>query len=181
MGFCGIAWNARRHRLLPAADRVGADAAGRLLLRRLPGGKTWRALLRQVAASHRCGKAVISRAAERTSPASRSISARRNAFFRERLRFVRKQSAWGQTTTYGAVAKALGARARRPRAMSGRPWRKIHVPLIIPCHRVLAAGGRIGGFSAPGGSTAKARMLELEGVWLTAPAPAQQAFWLLGA
>ncbi|HUC08783.1 MAG TPA: MGMT family protein, partial [Stellaceae bacterium] len=38
------------------------------------------------------------------------------------------------------------------------------VPLIIPCHRVLAAGNRIGGFSAPGGSAAKRRMLELEGV-----------------
>jgi methylated-DNA-[protein]-cysteine S-methyltransferase len=38
------------------------------------------------------------------------------------------------------------------------------VPLIIPCHRVLAAGSRIGGFSAPGGSAAKRLMLELEGV-----------------
>jgi hypothetical protein len=40
------------------------------------------------------------------------------------------------------------------------------VPLIIPCHRVLAAGGRIGGFSAPGGAATKLRMLELEGVEL---------------
>jgi methylated-DNA-[protein]-cysteine S-methyltransferase len=37
------------------------------------------------------------------------------------------------------------------------------VPLIIPCHRVLAAGGKLGGFSAPGGTGAKIRMLELEG------------------
>jgi hypothetical protein len=37
------------------------------------------------------------------------------------------------------------------------------VALIIPCHRVLAAGGKIGGFSAPGGSAAKIRMLALEG------------------
>ena len=36
------------------------------------------------------------------------------------------------------------------------------VPLIVPCHRVLAAGGKLGGFSAPGGAVAKARMLELE-------------------
>jgi 6-O-methylguanine DNA methyltransferase, DNA binding domain len=34
--------------------------------------------------------------------------------------------------------------------------------LIIPCHRVLAAGGKVGGFSAPGGSAAKIRMLELK-------------------
>jgi methylated-DNA-[protein]-cysteine S-methyltransferase len=49
------------------------------------------------------------------------------------------------------------------------------VPLIVPCHRVLAAGGKIGGFSAPGGSTSKARMLELEGVPV-AVAPVQQGF-----
>jgi methylated-DNA-[protein]-cysteine S-methyltransferase len=50
------------------------------------------------------------------------------------------------------------------------------VPLIIPCHRVLAAGGKLGGFSAPGGLDAKLRMLELEGVRLGAADPAQQAF-----
>jgi methylated-DNA-[protein]-cysteine S-methyltransferase len=54
------------------------------------------------------------------------------------------------------------------------------VPLIVPCHRVLATGGRIGGFSAPGGSAAKARMLALEGVMPTAerptPASAQARF-----
>jgi len=49
------------------------------------------------------------------------------------------------------------------------------VPLIIPCHRVLAAGGKIGGFSAPGGSTSKLRMLELEGVQVGPPPPAQQS------
>jgi methylated-DNA-[protein]-cysteine S-methyltransferase len=53
-------------------------------------------------------------------------------------------------------------------AMANNP-----VPLIIPCHRVLAAGGKIGGFSAPGGSTAKHRMLHLEGVEVAPPKPAQ--------
>jgi hypothetical protein len=42
------------------------------------------------------------------------------------------------------------------------------VPLIVPCHRVLAAGGKIGGFSAPGGSDTKMKMLELEGAVPTA-------------
>ena len=50
------------------------------------------------------------------------------------------------------------------------------VALIIPCHRVLAAGGKIGGFSAPGGSTAKMRMLELEGVRLEPPPSPQSSF-----
>jgi methylated-DNA-[protein]-cysteine S-methyltransferase len=50
------------------------------------------------------------------------------------------------------------------------------VALFIPCHRVLAAGGKVGGFSAPGGSATKLRMLALEGVRLEPPPPAQRAF-----
>jgi methylated-DNA-[protein]-cysteine S-methyltransferase len=69
---------------------------------------------------------------------------------------------WGQTTTYGAIAKTLGEGPEVARdvgvAMARNP-----IPLIIPCHRVLAAGGKVGGFSAPGGAHAKARMLALEG------------------
>ena len=49
------------------------------------------------------------------------------------------------------------------------------VPLIIPCHRVLAAGVKVGGFSAPGGAESKKRMLELEGVHLGAKEPAQKS------
>jgi methylated-DNA-[protein]-cysteine S-methyltransferase len=77
----------------------------------------------------------------------------------------------GETTTYGAVAKALGAGPEAARdvgqAMANNP-----VPLIVPCHRVLKAGGGVGGFSAPGGSIAKARMLALEGVAVEEPAAA---------
>jgi methylated-DNA-[protein]-cysteine S-methyltransferase len=47
------------------------------------------------------------------------------------------------------------------------------VPLIIPCHRVLAAGGKLGGFSAPGGAQTKVQMLEMEGARRAPPAPAQ--------
>jgi methylated-DNA-[protein]-cysteine S-methyltransferase len=49
------------------------------------------------------------------------------------------------------------------------------IPLIIPCHRVLAAGGKVGGFSAPGGAASKVRMLELEGIVLAPEQPAQQS------
>lgn len=80
---------------------------------------------------------------------------------------------WGQTTTYGALARQLGevtlSRAVG-QAMGANP-----VPLIIPCHRVLASDGRPGGFSAPGGAVSKLRMLELEGVAINAPA-GQMAF-----
>jgi len=58
----------------------------------------------------------------------------------------------------------------------GQAMAKNPVALIIPCHRVLAAGGKVGGFSAPGGSAAKMRMLELEGVNVEPPRPAQRSF-----
>lgn len=69
---------------------------------------------------------------------------------------------WGQTSSYGEIARALHATPEAARSV-GHAMAKNPIPLIIPCHRVLAAGGRIGGFSAPGGSDAKARMLGLEG------------------
>ena len=75
---------------------------------------------------------------------------------------------WGRTTTYGALAKEVGAGREAARDV-GEAMAKNPAPLIIPCHRVLAAGGKIGGFSAPGGSRTKVRMLELEGVRVGPP------------
>ena len=67
----------------------------------------------------------------------------------------------GATATYGAIAARLGD-AKQARAVGqalGRnPW-----PIVIPCHRVTGAEGRMGGFSAPGGRSTKLRLLELEG------------------
>jgi methylated-DNA-[protein]-cysteine S-methyltransferase len=67
----------------------------------------------------------------------------------------------GSTSTYGAIAARLGdpAQARAVGQALGRnPW-----PIVIPCHRVTAADGRMGGFSAPGGRKTKLKLLELEG------------------
>ncbi|MDE1159951.1 MAG: methylated-DNA--[protein]-cysteine S-methyltransferase [Neorhizobium sp.] len=83
---------------------------------------------------------------------------------------------WGVTTTYGALARALGAGPEKARDV-GQAMAKNPIPLIIPCHRVLAAGNKIGGFSAPGGSVSKARMLELEGVVMAVAEPAQQSLF----
>ena len=81
---------------------------------------------------------------------------------------------FGETTTYGELAKRAG-RPGLPRE-TGQALGANPVPLVIPCHRILAAGGKIGGFSAPGGSTTKEKMLALEGVRVgPAPAP-QQSF-----
>ncbi len=67
---------------------------------------------------------------------------------------------YGRTTTYGAIARALGD-VSMSRAV-GQAMGTNPIPLIIPCHRVLGADGRTGGFSSPGGVTAKMRMLALE-------------------
>lgn len=66
----------------------------------------------------------------------------------------------GRTVHYGELALQLGdPRAARAvgQALGANPFAP-----IVPCHRVLAAGGRPGGFSAPGGLATKLRMLELE-------------------
>lgn len=77
------------------------------------------------------------------------------------------QVKWGETLTYGEMARRLGdvnlSRAVG-QAMGANP-----VPLIIPCHRVLAGNGKPGGFSAPGGALSKVKMLALEGVFVGAP------------
>ncbi|MFI5028912.1 MAG: methylated-DNA--[protein]-cysteine S-methyltransferase [Solirubrobacterales bacterium] len=70
----------------------------------------------------------------------------------------------GKTASYGEVAERLG-RPGAARAV-GQALARNPLPVLIPCHRVLAANGAAGGFSAPGGLTTKARLLELEGVRL---------------
>ena len=68
----------------------------------------------------------------------------------------------GATMTYGDIALRLSApgTARAVgQALGQNPW-----PIVVPCHRVLAADGGMGGFSAPGGVSTKRRMLEIEGV-----------------
>ncbi len=69
---------------------------------------------------------------------------------------------YGTTKTYGQLAIEVGSPAAA-RAVGGAMAHN-PIPLIIPCHRVLAANGRLGGFSAEGGLALKARMLQLEGV-----------------
>ena len=67
---------------------------------------------------------------------------------------------YGQTATYGEVAKRIG-RARAARAV-GTAMANNPVPILVPCHRVVAASGRLGGFSAPQGTRLKKRLLNLE-------------------
>jgi methylated-DNA-[protein]-cysteine S-methyltransferase len=67
----------------------------------------------------------------------------------------------GETRSYGEIATRLG----EPGAAQavGRALARNPVPIVVPCHRVLAANGALHGFSAPGGLETKRRMLALEG------------------
>lgn len=71
----------------------------------------------------------------------------------------------GYKRSYGEIARelALGPEAARAVgfALATNPW-----PLIVPCHRIVAADGKMTGFSAPGGVRTKTRLLALEGAEL---------------
>lgn len=67
----------------------------------------------------------------------------------------------GQTLTYGEIAKRLGL-AGSAQAV-GQALGRNPFPIVVPCHRVLGAGGKLTGFSAPGGVETKRTMLLIEG------------------
>lgn len=77
-----------------------------------------------------------------------------------------RQVGFGATVTYGELAKRAGVNAPQAAQDVGVAMARNPVPLIIPCHRVLAAGGKLGGFSAPGRTETKEKMLALEGVYI---------------
>lgn len=169
-GFCGIAWNSVGITCLRLPTK-SAEAAERTLLRRAPGAEPAAptpAVAEAVAAVKRYFEG------DETDFSGFKLDlGEQEAFFKQVYAAARRVG-WGYTTTYGALTKELGAGPEAARDV-GQAMARNPVPLIIPCHRVLAAGGKIGGFSAPGGSAAKIRMLELEGVHVEQPRPVQQA------
>ena len=81
--------------------------------------------------------------------------------FNRRIYAIVRQVPPGETITYGEIAERLGDKllAREVgTAMGQNPC-----PVVMPCHRVLAAGGKMGGFSAPGGVVTKLKLLTIEG------------------
>jgi methylated-DNA-[protein]-cysteine S-methyltransferase len=79
----------------------------------------------------------------------------------------------GTTRSYGQVAMAMALDRAEGARDVGAALARNPTPIIVPCHRVVAADGRLHGFSAPGGLETKRRMLELEG----APGFGQQALF----
>ena len=81
--------------------------------------------------------------------------------FHTRVYAVARRIPPGATRSYGEIARELGephAARAVGQALGANP-----IPIIGPCHRVLAAGHQAGGFSAPGGTRTKLRLLEIEG------------------
>jgi methylated-DNA-[protein]-cysteine S-methyltransferase len=73
----------------------------------------------------------------------------------------------GATLSYGEIAERLGDRSLARDV--GQALGQNPIPIIVPCHRVLAAGGKVGGFSAPGGVATKLRLLTIEGAQPNGP------------
>jgi len=170
-GFCGIAWNKAgiTRFQLPAKS---AETTERLLRRRLAEaalGEPPPMVAEAIDAAKRyfAGEEIDFSGLEldlgEQSPLFRQIYG------------AARRVGWGRTTTYGALAKELDLGWEGAQEV-GQAMAQNPVALIIPCHRVLAAGGKVGGFSAPGGAAAKRHMLKLEGVNLDPPPAAQRAF-----
>lgn len=171
VGACGIAWSARgvARFQLPAGS---AGATEQLLRRRAPGAEPAEpppAIATAIAGVKRYF------AGEEIDFSSIAVDLEGQDLFFQQIYAALRRVPWGHTTTYGALAKELGAGPEAARDV-GQAMAQNPVALIIPCHRVLAAGGKVGGFSGPGGATAKVRMLALEGVDLAPPAPTQASF-----
>lgn len=80
--------------------------------------------------------------------------------FQKQIIEATRRIPYGKTMSYGELARDAGY-PKAARAV-GSVMSTNRIPLIVPCHRVIASGGKPGGFSAPGELTMKKRLLEME-------------------
>jgi methylated-DNA-[protein]-cysteine S-methyltransferase len=157
IGVCGLAWGAGGivGVQLPESD----ESATRQRLRRhfpeavetAPSAETAEAIVGIVALL----------AGEKKDLADVPLDMQRIGTFDRRVYDVARSIPPGSTLTYGEVAERAGLPGAA-RAV-GRALGKNPFPIIVPCHRVVAAAGKIGGFSAEGGRVTKQRLLAIEG------------------
>jgi methylated-DNA-[protein]-cysteine S-methyltransferase len=163
LGVIGLAWSARglARLQLPEAHRDATERRLRGRARCIERARPTLAISRVATALQRY------MAGERTDFSPVELDLTGVGEFHRIVYAAARGVAWGETTTYGALARQAGA-PDAARAV-GQAMGRNPVPVVIPCHRVLASGKRIGGFSAFGGTTTKQRLLELEGVHLGDP------------
>ena len=159
---CAVAWSAQGivGVLLPERDDTALRAR---LLRHHPGARE-AAPPEEVASAIESIMAVV--AGESRDLANVVLDLSGVPEFNRRVYAVARTIKPGATLTYGAIAAQLGEADARGvgEAMGQNPC-----PIIVPCHRVVAAGGKTGGFSAPGGAATKRRLLAIEGASAEAP------------
>jgi methylated-DNA-[protein]-cysteine S-methyltransferase len=157
---CGIAWSNRG--VVRLALPEGAHAETETRLRRQAGTTARMQPPRAIAAVIRAVQRYFDGEAVDFSRVAIDLSAEPD--FERRVYKVLRAVNWGLTVSYGELAVLAGSPGAA-RAV-GRAMAKNPLPVIVPCQRVLAAGGAIGGFSAHGGLATKRRMLALERVTL---------------
>jgi methylated-DNA-[protein]-cysteine S-methyltransferase len=164
IGCCAIVWGERGivGVLLPERDAAATRAR---LLRRYPGAHETTPPDPSAAA---IDGIVALIAGERRDLTDIVLDLEAVPEFNRRVYAVARTIKPGATLTYGAIAAQLGEPDARGvgEAMGQNPC-----PIIVPCHRVVAAGGKsggfkTGGFSAPGGAATKRRLLAIEGAQL---------------
>jgi methylated-DNA-[protein]-cysteine S-methyltransferase len=157
IGRCGIAWSERGVGAVQLPEPREPETRARLL-RRVPGAReapppaAVRHALEGIAALLRGEAADLSGVA---------LDMERVPDFHRRVYEVARSIPPGGTLSYGAVAARLGAPGAA-RAV-GHALGQNPFAIVVPCHRVLAAGGKLGGFSASGGVATKLRLLAIEG------------------
>jgi len=161
-----------RYRLLPTPwGTMAAIARGGALVGTLLPDRSERCLMRTVAARWpgarqarnllpRLAREIADYTAGRAARFTVPISLSDRTEFQQRVLAACRRIPAGQVLTYGQLARRAG-HPGAARAV-GRTLAANPIPLVIPCHRVVATGGSLGGFSAAGGLDLKRRMLEHE-------------------
>lgn len=156
IGRCGIVWSERGVARVGFPER-SERATRQRLLRRFPDARGI-ALPPQI--QRAIDDIVALLAGERRDLTHVRIDTADLPEFNRRVYAVARGIPPGTTLSYGEIAERLGDKALARDV--GQALGQNPLPIIVPCHRVLAAGGKMGGFSAPGGIETKLRLLEIE-------------------
>jgi methylated-DNA-[protein]-cysteine S-methyltransferase len=165
IGRCGIAWGSRG--IVGVQLPESRDAATRArLTRRFPGS---REAAPSADVQHAIDGIVALLAGEPRDLTYVTLDMAQVPPFNRKVYEVARTVPPGRTITYGEIATRLGE--RRMAREVGQALGENPFAIVVPCHRVVAAGGKPGGFSAGGGTQTKLRMLAIEGAPATPMLP----------